>query len=344
MLYKYPKGKPPVGKEWHHVLADGPDWHGIRFILADKYPEHSPTRNYCLLADYCNNDEYDFKPQHVNELLAKVDVNRFFTYTTYKTTLLNEAIKHANQEMIRVLIKAGANLDTDACVAKQKELDIQLLQEGIKTKVNYKKVETLLKKGANPMGLVNDDGTEAEIVYSEILFEHNLDEPKNDTIIKLTDMFLRHGMVVKCIDYDREMAGHISNPFWEIGYYHPDKATTLLFMIINANLDFQAFEQLIDHLHTDSSMIGSELEEVDGYLRILLYLSSYKYLLKKSKYFRDVINYENNKRRFNTENFRKLSNYRIEFDTTNQNNYNNQGIVATIVNIKTNKKVWKIVL
>ena len=62
------------------------------------------------------------------------------------------------EEMIQVLIKAGANIETDTCVAKQKELDVQLLQEGIKEKVNYKGFVEGFDIGSGTTHVVVSDG------------------------------------------------------------------------------------------------------------------------------------------------------------------------------------------
>lgn len=219
------------------------------------------------------------------------------------------------------------------------ELNKQLYEECVKESVDFDKVERLLVLGAEPLGYINAD----EIVYSEIIYGRNEDDDDDSTLVEITKMFLDHGMKIKCIDFEKEINSTDINPFWNIPYLSPEKAISVLRLLIDENIDFNSLNQLVDHCAIDSSMLTSELKNVAGWIRMLMFVASYEFIIKADEYLQQVINYDSNQ--YDVRRFADPFQFYITFDTSGHlQEYNNQGIVARIFERDTEKLVWKITL
>jgi len=217
------------------------------------------------------------------------------------------------------------------------ELNKQLYEECVKEKVDFDKVEELLALGAEPMGYMND----VEIVYSEIIFGRFEDDDDDLTLAEITRIFLDHGMKIKCVDIEKEINSTDINPFWNIPYLSPKKAISVLRLLIDENIDFNSLDQMVDHCAIDSRMLTSDLKDVAGWTRMLMFVASYEFIIKADEYLQRVIDYENNQ--YDIRRFADPFQFYITFDTSGHlHEYNNQGIIVRIFESDTEKLVWKI--
>ena len=148
--------------------------------------------------------------------------------------------------------------------------------------------------------------------------------------------------IKQCNLYREGNKGDFLDPFWDIGFLSPVKAIQLIDLLINENTEIDLIEDLISHLHVDSTYIGSELSEVAIYIRIMMYLATNPYVLCNSEYLRDLIDIKHNDYDINI--FKQQTNYYIQFDESNVDICNNVGLVVNFYDSKTEKQIWKITL
>lgn len=219
-------------------------------------------------------------------------------------------------------------------------LNKQLFDACMKDKIDLIEIKDLINHGANPLGLYDFD----DVVYSRIIYWRSHDDDSDNSLYEITKLFLECGMQIKEDNLYKEDGGRgvlFLDPFWEVGYLSPVKAISIIDLLINENTEINRINELVGHLATDSMCIKSELEEVAIYVRILMYLATIPYVLKKSDYLRDVIDYKKNNYDINI--FKKLDNYYIKFDESNVSSCNNYGLIILFYTNTGDELIWKIV-
>ena len=229
-------------------------------------------------------------------------------------------------------------LDQKKVDTQQMSLNEKLYKECVKEKVDFGIVKDLLKKGAQPLGLYDVD----EVVLNRIIYERSYDEDDNSLLYEIIKLFLDSGMEIKRENLFTDGSGDLLNPFWDMGYLSAYKAKTILDLLLKQDIEMDLTEDLESHCSADAIYIKYELEEVARHIRIMLYLSSYPEILAKNEYLQCHINYDKNN--YDMSKFRNPLDFYITFDTSNENTYNNVGIIAYIHERETEKMIWTILL
>ncbi len=221
---------------------------------------------------------------------------------------------------------------------KVDELNFELYKECIKDNVNYDVVKDLLKQGADPWREINHN-LMSRRVLSRIMYEREYDYDNDDTICKLFKIFLDNGMVVRSDSVDESDDSY--NPLGFLWHIRDKKAITIFEILIKHNTAINVFEEYLNEMNCQ--MIGECHREISEEVRKIMYLVSYEELRENCPILKELINYEENDKKYDLSKFRRPFDYDIFYDMTDEYGLDTGGLVIYICEKETGKKIWEIV-
>lgn len=178
----------------------------------------------------------------------------------------------------------------------------------------------------------------------------------NDPVIAkklpyLVDLFYIYGMDIKTINTVEEN-GEIQHPLWCLAFCQNIYGLKTLKILLDHNLDYFSAEELVNHILVDMEICDGcrvedawFLERTISALKMIMLTASYPHIINDSKYIREVIDLENN-RKENLIGFRNWNAYTycIDMSTCDHLPYGLRNAALTIKDTTTNKIVWKMKL
>lgn len=199
-------------------------------------------------------------------------------------------------------------------------LNMQLLEECLADTINYEKAEELLRRGAEPLGYVEDDGWPNNL-YSVVLNYLYDRQYTGEDFYKITELFLRYRMDIAepAIPYDREWVLHSISTF--LGVKNDCMLRTMRLLLDHGLKAEDAAMgwvcQIEDLLNTFWSFRDPTLQaEFPDYVRMLMLTASYPHVLKTDDCLQEDIWYEYNHNRCPVEIFNEWDWYDIDVDTS----------------------------
>ncbi len=127
--------------------------------------------------------------------------------------------------------------------------------------INYDKIGLLLNAGAQPLGIENvaDSGYDG-CLYTSII-EHYIDQkPMTDTLYRITQVFLEHGMVISQPPqpYDEDDLLH---PLWECAFLGGEELLKVIRLLLENGLDADSAGRCWGHAIFDLIMIADPEEK-----------------------------------------------------------------------------------
>ncbi len=225
------------------------------------------------------------------------------------------------------------------------ELNIALKEECNKEKVDFARVEELLKQGADPLGGTAICGWDLlEHVYGEIV----LDSKENNSINlpKVTELFLKYGMNVDApkIPYDGDYSLH---PLWLFTFVTNENSIVALKMLLDRGLSAGGFTEFWDHAMTNFILIECGDPENEAFwnkkciwtLKMLLLGATYDHIFEVDAGIREFICCSFNANDVHI--FRNWDDFEYHFDTSYCEKHPQlYGSIVHIFSKKTGQEVW----
>ena len=214
---------------------------------------------------------------------------------------------------------------------EQIDLNNKLYNECCKEILNKEKILELLNLGADPLGAISRNDLK-EHLYGELI----CDEEECKNLYEITEMFINNGMIHK-ISLLKNDDDDI-NPLWMLSFRCTFEGIKTLKLLLDNKIDIASLEEFIEHTYTDYMFLeipDSDDKEINLMrfkyaAKMLMLCASCSYVCEKSKYLRDVIEFENN-----TYDISKFYEY-DKFDVIVEKDK------FYFIDINTNLKVWEI--
>lgn len=223
------------------------------------------------------------------------------------------------------------------------DLNEQLLTACTKGEINFDEVESLLQRGANPMGKVIAE-KEINNLYDALWMHFADSEGMNTVFPKLTKLFLHYGMDIDKpeVPYD----DNVINPLWNFAFYSEGNGIleTLRFLL-DYGLSAESAGECWGHILFDSLDVYGKLEDDFCYemlyqdIRKIILFASYPHVLNNDQDLQNVIWLNQND--YDPRNFRELENFRFSIDTSRcQGEPEVYRSLVTIIEKSTGNAVW----
>lgn len=226
------------------------------------------------------------------------------------------------------------------------EINKKLYEECLKKRIDFAVVDELLKKGADPLGPVENKGWGLlDHIYFELIEE--LQEERSEDLYALTELFLRHGMVLSNprIEYDGSNSLH---PMWLLGLMLNEKAMPLLELLLDSGMDADSFEECWGHITFDLINVGCGDPVSDKFwrnacvwaMKTIMLGASYDHIINNDEGLQKFI--EVSKNNYDLHNFRRYNDFDYQFDTSLCRNHPEfYRSVVTVYDKKSKIAVWK---
>lgn len=226
------------------------------------------------------------------------------------------------------------------------ELNRRLLEECEKKKIDFSKVENLLKQGADPNGGTSVAGYDLLnhilgdiITYSEDTNSVNLP--------RLTKLFLKYGMDIDNprVPYD---GSNSVNPMWCLTFATNENSTIALKILLDHGLSADSFSEFWGHSMGDFGIYCEDPENDEFYheaiewaFKMMLLGASYNHILEQDEELREFICHD-----YNTSDvhiFRNWNEFEYHFDTSHCDKKPELwGSIVHIYSKITDEEVWTI--
>ena len=226
------------------------------------------------------------------------------------------------------------------------ELNRQLYEECLKENIDFLIVEALLKKGADPLGPIENKGWGLlDHIYYGLIEE--LQEERSEKLFFLTKLFLKYGMVLSNprIEYDGSNSLH---PMWLFGLMLDEKAMPLLELLLDNGMDWDSFGECWGHITFDLINVTCGDPINDDFwrdicvwtMKAIMFGASYDHIIGEDDDLREFISISRNV--YDLHNFRRYNDFEYKFDTSlcwrHPEFYRS---IVTIYDKKSGKEVWK---
>lgn len=227
------------------------------------------------------------------------------------------------------------------------ELNIKLKEECSKDSIDYKRVEELLKQGADPLGGTAICGWDLlDHIYGEVVDDSLY--TNSDDLPRLTELFLEYGMNVDAprVPYDGENS---INPLWDFSFVPNENSILALKMLLDHGLSATSFAEFWDHSMTDFFHIECGDPQNDEYwnkecvwtFKMLLLGASYDHIFEDDESIGEFICCAFNKNDVHI--FRNWNDFEFRFDTSYCRRYPElYGSIIHIYSKATGNEVWRI--
>ncbi len=239
--------------------------------------------------------------------------------------------------LTRVLKRAKTDM-------KIKLKDKKLMDACSRRPIDFKEVERLLKRGANPMGRVLDKHGDQDNLYTVIVRSFHWGDCSLVDFLRISDLFMRYKMNLQkpTVPYDY---GDIIHPLWYFRFYdefEKEKYLAPLKWLLDSGLVADSAFEFWDHFFTDLILMNDyTLDNEEAYadlcenLKKLFLCASYPHILKESPFLRQELWCEEND--YDLSKFREWGNYIFKFEKEDRNAY---GAMVRVIELATEKEVW----
>ncbi len=225
------------------------------------------------------------------------------------------------------------------------ELNAQLLAACTSENIDYERIESLLKQGAEPLGkIITDDGY-PDNLYEQVVHELFRNDDTPEDLYRITELFLRYGMDISkpAIPYDDS---DILNPLWMFAFPANDCVLRILKLLLDHGLSADDAGQCWGHAFFDLINLHFELsDQIDhdifyDSIRKLMLFASYPHVLDNDEDLRNEIWYNHN--HYDLMRFRKWDDFSFEVDTSHCERMPEvYKSVVTIIEKASGDPVWK---
>ncbi|MCR5575413.1 MAG: hypothetical protein K6F56_00200 [Oscillospiraceae bacterium] len=203
-----------------------------------------------------------------------------------------------------------------------KEINQQLLiacTEELSGRYKYERIESLLKQGAEPMGIIKGEYDELNNLYGEVVEYHSLYYFEYDRLFEITKLFCRYGMDISkpSIPYDN---ANILNPVWSFTILMDDGALPILKYLLDRGLDIESARACWYHAVEYWFFGNGEMEREDrrkqvlSDLRKIMLIASYPHILENDEFLQETIWLPDNS--YDVKKFRDWSKFTINVDSS----------------------------
>ena len=221
----------------------------------------------------------------------------------------------------------------------QMELNRQLFELCIESQVNLTKVERLLKWGAQPLGQYNQQG---DVVLNQIISYGMFSNEDDMTLYDILKLFLKHGMVIKKDNILTSKDGRGGNPYCSISHLGQKQAIRILDLLINEDTEIDLISEMIEFLYGIAIDHEWGFEDVEKYVRFLIYLSSIPYVFQKSHLIYKRLDLANNN--YDLNKFHNPFDYYFKFEILPKVNNKYENIKVRIYEKHTKKQIWEFII
>ena len=227
---------------------------------------------------------------------------------------------------------------------KNDQLNQSLLEACTSSDVDFSRVEELLKRGAQPLGKVKDDGYNN--LYDVVLY-HFLELSDNgeddSAFVKITEMFIKYGMDIAKpgVPYDGE---EVLNPLWSFAFYSTPAALNSLKLLLDNGLDEDSAGECWSHELEDLSFANLKINDIIGKefaaksFRKVMLIASYPHIILNDEFLQKEIWFSENNYDFTK--FRMWDKFDYVFKTDSSQLLKRS--VVEIVDKDTNETVWRL--
>ena len=226
------------------------------------------------------------------------------------------------------------------------ELNKRLYEECSRDVLECATIETLLTQGADPLGATAVFGWGLlEHVYGEIVCDSHDSQSVN--LPKITELFLKHGMNISSprIPYDNDNS---INPLWDFSFVPNENSIIALKMLLDNGLDVESVGAFLCHSIDDEIDVHRSSPNDPDYndwfvwtFKMVMLIATYDYILNNDKDLCRFIGLDYNN--YDVRKFKEWNDYRYEFDTSRCKSFAELcGSVVRIIEVNSNKEVWKI--
>ena len=210
--------------------------------------------------------------------------------------------------------------------------------------IDYGSVESLLKRGAMPLGKVTSGGYENNL-YEEVIDYLFCNEETTEDFYKITNWFLHYGMDISkpSVPYDGD---NILNPLWTFAFPSNDIVLRTLKLLLDNGLSADDAGECWRHAISDFVNIYGDLtteyeyEIYYDYIRKLMLITSYPHVLNVDDFLKDEIWYLYND--YDVINFRNWEAFYFKIDTSYCEKHPEvYKSIVTIIEKSTEKAVWR---
>ncbi len=225
-------------------------------------------------------------------------------------------------------------------------LNTELLKVCVAGEINYGKAEELLKKGAEPLGYIENDEGWPDNLYSSVLDVLYQQEDTKEDYYSITELFLKYKMNISkpAVPYDGDW---ILNPMYHfIGRKNDCMLRTMRLLLdhgLNSEDAWCAWgHQTEDFVNVDGCFSDENVRfEFPDYVRMLMLIASYQHVLKDSTGLQQEIWFDYNKSRCDLLRFREWDWYDYEIDWSRSGRIPRVSCsVVTIKDKQTGEEIW----
>lgn len=221
----------------------------------------------------------------------------------------------------------------------QMELNRQLFELCIESKVKLTKVEKLLKWGAQPLGQYNQQG---DVVLNQIISYGMFSSEEDMTIYEVIKVFLKYGMVINKDNILTSKDERGGNPYRSINNLGQKQAIRILDLLIKEDTEIDLITEMIEFLYGIAIVHEWGLEDVEKYVRVLIYLSSIPYVFQKCHLIYKKIDIANNN--YDLNKFHNPFDYYFKFEILPKKNNKYEDIKVRIFEKQTKKQIWEFII
>lgn len=211
---------------------------------------------------------------------------------------------------------------------------------------DYKKIESLLKDGANPLGSYDERDIE-NIPLANFFDKANSEvenNPEDTRISKMVSLLIENGLL-DYIKYDEERRDNL--PLYDLAFACSKDAAIAFKMILDAGYCGLSINEFIEHFWSDLYLSNfMEFkdwkidEDIAWGIRMMMLAASYPEVLNNNEYLQGCIELENNNDK-NSALFKNYNDYFINYDESTCVEKNKMD--GLTVNMVSNDKViWTI--
>jgi hypothetical protein len=234
----------------------------------------------------------------------------------------------------------------NAYTPEEIELNRCLLEACEADEVDYDRVEALLLQGADPLGPFQKDILDlSEHIYENIV-SNEADEETSERLLRLTELFLKHGMDVSKprVPYDD---GDSIHPLWSFSFLWGEFAARTLKLLLDNGMDWNSASEFYDHSIGDQIYVdradpnGECNEQIVWMMKMIMLAASYDHILDADEGLRGFLGCEF--QNYDLHLFREWNDFYYKFDTSLCKDYPQFArSVIRIYESESGKCVWEI--
>ena len=228
----------------------------------------------------------------------------------------------------------------------ENELNQALLEACLSKPIDYSLVESLLQKGAQPLGIVYSYDSIANNLYDEVVDYLFNNEDTSEELYQITELFLKYGMDLSApaVAYD---GSNVLHPLWMFAFYSNNTVMRIIKLLLDYGLDAEGAGEcwghaVFDLVNFDGQSLNDEFdfEIYYDYIRKLMLFASYPHVLENDEYLQKEIWLDYN--HYDLMRFRNWDDFRYEISSPSGDApeavYHS---VVTIICKETGEPVWR---